>query len=572
MYKMVLGKFLVITGIVTVLSTQFKVDTKKFSFSVDKGKGNITKNINKNYELIKSVKTSKSKNQEEIEELTKKTTYLLLGGANNVNESSEDFYKRQKEYIKLRYAPKIPKDPTSYSGYDETSQEYKDDLYTSVKLNGMFDIFTEMKVVYGSFGNIRVVESDDCIKSTISLPNVTIRETNEDNPMEYVREKTNLIIHYLFKELDGEYKLYFILGETTDQLDEYFDSVESAENNKAMQMAPTFDSQLKDLYDFSKLESITDEQIKNIKEKNLSNIVTFNSYYNNTVVASANGFFICDNLVVTTWNYMKESLTKAQFIAAKDGKGNSCKVEGIVVANPETDVVVLKMKNTSRTTVEIGDSKIMKTSDPVFTISSKTGVGLTAQGGIIISKDGYIESAFPLIKDDEGSPLINEKGQVVGINTAKQVNSSTSIAVNSEVLEEIKDKFVNVKYDEIKSIAFKKMKEEYYYIKINEEKVKNDIPKNKWKIYSKIGNVEKNIPLKLVKSSYRDNIVSLRYYNGVPDYISSIQLAAGFRKELDKEGYNCTLSSSNKYIYESNEYKVIIMSEFNYLIIVMVKL
>ena len=149
MYKMILGKFIVIIGIVTVLSTQFKVDTKKFSFSTDKGKGNITKNINKNYELTKAVKTSESKKQKEIEELTKKTTYLLLGGANNINESSEDYYKRQKEYLKLRYAPKIPTDPTDPTKLDETSQEYKDDMYTSFKLNGMFDIFTEMRVIYG---------------------------------------------------------------------------------------------------------------------------------------------------------------------------------------------------------------------------------------------------------------------------------------------------------------------------------------------------------------------------------------------------------------------------------------
>lgn len=48
-----------------------------------------------------------------------------------------------------------------------------------------------------------------------------------------------------------------------------------------------------------------------------------------------------------------------------------------------------------------------------MTISSKSGVGLSLQTGIVTSKDGYIQSAIPLREADEGSPLYNDAGQLI---------------------------------------------------------------------------------------------------------------------------------------------------------------
>lgn len=571
MHKIILGRFLVIAGIVSVLVTNFKVDIHKFSFSASRNKGKVTKNINKNYQLTKSIDPKETKSEKEIKELTKKVTYLLLGDANNVNESSEDYYKRHKEYLAMRYAPDVKEDPTTFTGLDEDSEEYKDDNYTGLTIPAMFKIFDDLKVVYGSFGNIRVAESDKFMMSLIQLPNVTISEANKKQPMKYDRVKTNLTITYFFKELKGEYKLYSIFGELDDSLEGYFSEVEDTETSNTMQMAPAYNSELNNIYDFSKLEGVTQQQVNTI-ENNKENILTFSSYYNNNVVASANGFYIGDGLVVTTWTFLKESLMEAQYMAGLDNNGNVRKIEGIVVTNPEADIAVLKMDKGGNTKIVLGESSSLKVEDPVFAISSKTGVGLTAQGGIVVSNNGYIESTIPLVKNDEGSPLVNIEGQVVGMNTAKQVNASISLAVTTEVLKEIEDKFGKLEYKDIKSITFDKLKEDYYYVKHNKEKIKKDIPKDKWKEYSKIGNIEKNISLKLLKSSYQDNVISLRYYNAAPEYIDNMQLSVGFRQQLKKDGYKQMLYSPSKCVYQNKEYKVIIMSEFNYLIVVMVKL
>ena len=574
MKKVILSIFLISVGIVSAytLSTKFTIDAEKFSFSINGKKGTIVENFNQSYNLSHSISLDNAELEKKIEELTKKTTYLLLGNFNNTNESSEDYYKRHQEYLELRYDPEVPKDESTFKGLDEESQEYKDDLVSGITVPSMFLIFDELNVVYSSFGDIRVSESGNSIMSAISLPNVTMREQSSENPMEYVDVRTNLMIYYYFKKLDGQYKLYYLMGETTDELSDYFTEVENTENKSAMQVAPSYDSQLKDIYSYSKLDAITDEQINNIYNSNFKNIVVFNSYYNNYLVTSANGFFINDGLVVTTWNFLEKSLIEAQYIVVKDNNGNSYEIDGIVTANPETDIVVIKLKDKVSNKVILGNSSELKIEDPVISISSKTGIGLTVQSGIVISNDGYIGSAIPLTNTDEGSPLINSNGQIVGMNTAKQVNTSISLAINSDVLKEIQDKFNNIDFGNIEVISFNKLKEEYFYIKYNEEIVQNDIPSEKWKTYSKIGNIKENISLELVKASYNDGIVSLRYRNGISNYIDNMQLATGFKEQLIKDGYEETLLSSKKCIYENKKYQVIIMSEFDYLIVVMVKL
>ena len=100
----------------------------------------------------------------------------------------------------------------------------------------------------------------------------------------------------------------------------------------------------------------------------------------------------------------------------------------------------------------------------------------------------------------------------------------------------------------------------------------NSIPKSKWKKFKKIGNIENNIKMELVKASYKDNIVSLRYKNSISNYISSMQLAVSFKEQLINDGYKEILKSSSKCIYENRKYQIVIMEEFDYLIVMMVVL
>lgn len=557
---------------VFAIKNSFAIDTSKLSLVQSSKSNSIMDNIDSTYELTYKISTNMDEIEKEIEELTKKTTYLLLGEPNNINESSENYYRRHQEYLQLRYNPEVPKDPNTFNGLDEKSEEYKDDLVSGISIPGMFNKLNELHIVYKTFGNIRIAKTDKGIISSITLPNISIREENKENPMEYTITKTNLILYYYFKELNNEYKLYYLMGETTDELSDYFTEIEDSENSTIMQIADIYDSDLKDVYNYDKLESLKESDINNIYISNKNSILVLNAYYNNYLVNSGNGFFINKGIVVTTWDFFETSLINAQYISIKDNEGNFYEMDGIVTLNPETDIVVIKLKDRNGDKISLGDSNKLKTEDPVISISSKTGVGLTIQKGIVITNDGYIASAVPLTSSDTGSPLFDQYGNVIGMNTSKQINTSVSLAINSDALKEIQDMFNNIDFSSIKTISFDELKEEFYYVKVNDEKVSNNVPKSKWKEFLKIGNLEDTIKLKLLKANYKDGIISVRYQNNIANYINSMQFASQYKENLLKNGFEEILDTSNKAIYRNKKYQIIIMDEFDYLIIVMVKL
>ena len=569
MKKKYIVLILITISFITVksISNNFKLDTSELSYTKNSKKDIVVSNFRKEYQLTNSISNENTELEEEIKNLTKKTTYLLFGDFNNINESSEDYYKRKQDFYALRYNPEVPKDDSNILGLDVNSQEYKDDLISGMAIPQIFNQAAELNMLYDSYGEIRITINDSIIISSITLPKVKIKEPSKTEPMNYDYIETNYVMNYYYKQLNGQWKLYYLYGESTDDISSYFKEVEKKES-KTMAVVPSYQSQLSTIYNFDKLDKMPESELNNIYNNNQNNVVYLNSYYNNKVVASANGFFINSGLIVTTWNYLEKSLINAQYITIK-GNNTNYELVGIVTANPETDVAVLKVESTT-SAVKVGDYKQTNIEDPAIILSSRIGTGLVVQKGIIISNTDYIQTSIPLTNTDEGSPLFNQAGEVIGINTSKTTNSSISIAVNSAVLKEIQDKFNGL--DNIDSITFEELKEKYYYEKINSENIKNSIPKYKWRKYSKIGNIENTIKMELVKASYKDGIVSLRYKNNISDYISSMQLAASFKEQLVKDGYKEITNNPTKTIYKNNKYQVIIMDEFDYLIIVMVKL
>lgn len=570
--KIILATLLLSFSSITVyaLTNNFNFDTSKLSFASNSKKGNVVSNFNQNYNLTYSISNDNEKLEEEIKNLTKRTTYLLFGDFNSKDESSEDYYRRKKEWYDLRYNPEVPKDDSNAFGLDTNSQEYLDDIVSGMAIPQIFSQATELGLQYSSYGDIRVTINDNLVISSITLPNVKLKEQSKSDPMKYDYIETNFVMHYYYKKLNNEWKLYYLYGEDTDDVGEYFNEIETTES-KTMAIAPSYQSQLSKIYSFEKLDKMTEEKLNNIYNSNVNNVVFLNGYYNNSVIASANGFFINNGLIVTTWNFLEKALINGQYITIK-GNNISYEVEGIVTANPDTDVAVIKVKNSNNSSIKLGDYKATNVEDPAIIISSKSGTGVMVQTGIVISNEDYIQTSIPLSTVDEGSPLFNQRGDVIGINTSKSTNTSISIAMNSEVLKEIQNKFKSLSLDKIETISFNELKEKYYYVKYNSENIKNSIPKGKWKTYSKIGNIEDTIKLELVKASYKDGIVSLRYKNSISQYINSMQLATDFKSKLISDGYEQVVNSSSKSIYKNKKYQVIIMDEFDYLIVVMVKL
>ena len=564
--------FSIFTVTVYALSLNFRFDSSQLSFTENGKKSSVMNKFDNKYNLSHSLSNENVEVEKEIKELTKKTTYLLLGDFNNQNESNEDYYKRKQDYYDMASYKYFPKDKNSNSGYDESNPLYRYVMASELAIPQLFNSFNELGIIYNSYGDIRVTVSGDLVISTLTLPDVKMKEEDKEDPIKYKNIKTNLVIYYYFIKIDGKYRLTYLYGETTDNVNKYFNELEDSETKSTMAMASSYDSNLSNVYNFDKLNALTENELNNIYNLNINNVLYLRSYYNNKVISNANGMFINDGIVLTTWSFIEKALINSQYLTIKDNLGRNYNIDGIITANPETDVAVIKLKEKSNTFVKLGNKINIQIEDPAITLSSKSGVGLTIQKGIVISNDNYIQSSIPLTESDEGSPLFNKNGELIGMNTSKSINSSISMAINVDVIKEIQDKFNSVEFDSIKTISFEDLKSEYYYTKYNEENVVNSIPKSKWNKYKKIGDIEANINLQLLKASYKDGIISLRYKNNISNYISSMLLSVSYRDQLIKDGYKEILNSSSKCIYENNKYQIIIMDEFDYLIVVMVKL
>lgn len=551
-------------------TSKFNFNSDMLSFSKESKKIDVTSKFNTKYMLEKQL-TSDDSQKEEIKNITKKTTTLLIGNPGDEEESEEEYYNRHKEYLELGLYNSFPKNKDSQSGYDETNPNYIYAIASELAVPQIFNQVEEKNIQYNTFGNIKTSQKGDIVISTIILPDIMIKQENEENPMEYDTVKSNLTLTYYFLKIDNEYKLAYLYGETSEEIEEYLEEVNNLELSHGLAVVPSYDTNLREIYNFSKLDELTEQQIENVVNLNKENVVTIDAYYNTSIVSSANGFFISDGIVATTWSFIEEALVNAQFISVSNTTQNY-EIEGIITANPETNIALIKLKNKNGSRVNLQNDQEINIEAPVIAITSKTGTGLTIQKGIVISKDEYIQTSIPLSENNQGSILVDAiNGNVIGMNTKIENTSSTSSAIDYTILQEAQEKFKNLEFETIETTTFDKLKEEYYYTKYNDEAIKNNIPKNQWKKYSKIGKIEENIKLKLVKANYKDGIISLRYENTVQDVITGMQYSSKFQKELLAQGYTEKLKTEEKSIYENEEYQIILMEEFDYLIILMVR-
>jgi hypothetical protein len=215
----------------------------------------------------------------------------------------------------------------------------------------------------------------------------------------------------------------------------------------------------------------------------------------------------------------------------------------------------------------------MKKEDPVLSVGTKSGYNLSINVGIVAeNKDKKLKNIMTITESEAGGPVYNEAGELVGINTDESVNSSISVASNIESLMDVKEKLDKSDFSKVKSMSFEDLREKYYYSPKNEETVVNQIKKKKWDEYKQIGNIENTIPLKLNKASYYNGIVGLRYENDIEQYMSGIARSYRFIEELKNSGYETVYESKTKCVYKNNTYKVTMMEEMGYLIIIITKI
>ena len=82
----------------------------------------------------------------------------------------------------------------------------------------------------------------------------------------------------------------------------------------------------------------------------------------------------------------------------------------------------------------------------------------------------------------------------------------------------------------------------------------------------------KDFTLDLVKASYVDDVLSLRYKNDISNMIDSLYLVSDFTDDLTNQGFKQTYKDENKMIYSNKDYKIIVKNNLDYLIILIMEI
>ncbi len=138
------------------------------------------------------------------------------------------------------------------------------------------------------------------------------------------------------------------------------------------------------------------------------------------IIMSSDGYIITNNHVIEGMKTIK--------VVLDDGKTYDARLIG---ADSRSDLAVIKINGTGLPAAEFGDSDKLEQGDPAIAIGNPAGLQLqnSVTSGIIsaINRDIVIEDrTMTLIQTDasinpgnSGGPLVNEFGQVIGINTVK---------------------------------------------------------------------------------------------------------------------------------------------------------
>ena len=99
----------------------------------------------------------------------------------------------------------------------------------------------------------------------------------------------------------------------------------------------------------------------------------------------------------------------------------------VIGRDPELDVALLKVKNGKLTSLPLGDSDQVEVGEYVLAVGNPLGYGHTVSHGILSAKGRinpefrmgkYLQTDASINPGNSGGPLINMKGEVIGINNA----------------------------------------------------------------------------------------------------------------------------------------------------------
>lgn len=135
------------------------------------------------------------------------------------------------------------------------------------------------------------------------------------------------------------------------------------------------------------------------------------------VIVSPNGYVLTNNHVVDGANDVTVTLSDKREFKAR-----------VVGTDAKVDIAVLKIEASDLPVITVGDSSKIQIGDYALAVGNPFGVGKTVTMGIVSATgrsnlgieayEDFIQTDAPINPGNSGGALINDRGELIGINTA----------------------------------------------------------------------------------------------------------------------------------------------------------
>ena len=132
------------------------------------------------------------------------------------------------------------------------------------------------------------------------------------------------------------------------------------------------------------------------------------------------GFAIGENCIVTNAHVI-ENVNNVQIVSYKGNVYDAF----VVSINERIDIAILGVANATFTPLKVADLESTVIGEDVYAIGAPNSLAFTLTKGIISSKDRvvarqrFIQTDAAINSGNSGGPLLNDKGEVLGVNTLK---------------------------------------------------------------------------------------------------------------------------------------------------------
>jgi serine protease Do len=146
------------------------------------------------------------------------------------------------------------------------------------------------------------------------------------------------------------------------------------------------------------------------------------------------GFIVRPDGYIVTNNHVVDGASDIT-VKLSDGRHFTAKVVG---RDEKTDVALLKIDAQNLPVIAFGNSDNLQIGEPVMAIGNPFGLEGTVTTGIVSAKgrvigegpyDNFIQTDASINPGNSGGPLVNQAGQVVGIDTAIVSQSGGSVGI-----------------------------------------------------------------------------------------------------------------------------------------------